>query len=136
MSLRLVCDTNVLVSAFMFGGKPRVIFNAVLENKFELVTSMILLEELEGVLSGPKLKQPYEFTQVILKGLMDVALLVRPSQSFAVIKTDPDDNRVLECAVEGQAEVIISGDKDLLILKKFFGIPIMSPTSFIEIHMQ
>lgn len=130
--MKVVLDTNVLVSAIGWEGPPARILRACRAGRFDLVTSPHLLEELTHVLTYPKLRVIAEHAELpgILKWLHAAEHLVYPKKTFAVITVDPPDNRVLEAAMEGHAEAIISGDEHLLRLKMFEGIPIVSPAAF------
>lgn len=129
---KVVLDTNVLISALVFGGKPRRVFQAATAGVIQLVISEILLEELTGVLEGAKFRYPKELTRMILDELTAVAELVTPTLSIRRITSDPDDNRVLECALAGRADLIVSGDPHLLDLVEFEGIPIWTPAKFVK----
>ena len=126
----LVLDTNVLISGLLFTGTPRKILDAALLGKLELVTSLDLLNELERVLKDKFSNTGIEVAQM-LEIVMNAAVISIPTEIVEAIKDDPADNRVLECAVSGKAEVIISGDKHLLKLKKFRDIPILTPREFL-----
>lgn len=129
---RVVLDTNVLVSALVFGGTPRKVLRLAVSGAMKLIISEILLEELKGVLEGPKFRYLPNVTQLILNELLLIAEIVVPSLKIDHITSDPDDNRILECAVEGDADMIVSGDSDLLDLKEFRGIPILTPAEFLS----
>lgn len=127
MRPRLVLDTNVLISGLLFGGPPRALLELALERLIELLTSSPLERELARVLRA---KFPERLDAVILEtegALFDLAVHIEPTETLSVIHEDPSDNRVLECAVSGQAEAIISGDRHLLALGSFRGIPILTP---------
>ena len=129
----LVLDTNVLISAVLFGGTPEAIINLCRSGKTQLVTSDALLVELSGVL---RKKFGMESRQVvaIVEELRSVAMVVVPATTVNVIKGDPDDNRVLECAVEAGADFIVSGDtRHLLPLREHDGIPIVSPAGLSDL---
>lgn len=83
-----------------------------------------------------KLGSPQERCEIIY-GLinMDNCLMVNPQLQVTAIKEDPADNRFLECAVEGRAEIIISGDEHLLALKEFQGVTIISPSEFVNMYI-
>ena len=126
----LVLDTNVLISGLFFTGTPRKILDATLLGKLELVTSLDLLNELERVLKDKFSNTGIEVAQM-LEIVMNAAVISIPTEIVEAIKDDPADNRVLECAVSGKAEVIVSGDKHLLKLKKFRDILILTPREFL-----
>jgi putative PIN family toxin of toxin-antitoxin system len=130
--LRVVADTNVLVSALLFGGPPEQIVLAGLRGEIQLLTSNPLLKELERVLKG-KFKLHLHLVRNIIEEIKEVAELVEVSSHINVISCPDDDNRVLECAVDGKAEFIVTGDtKHILPLKEFRGTKILSPSEFLN----
>ena len=129
---RVVLDTNVLISAIAFEGKPREVFRKVLTGQMRLAISEDILGELEGVLSGKKFKYSKEVIRSIRKSIEDLAEFVIPQKEVKRIKKDPDDNRILECAVEAEAHFIISGDNHLLELKQYKNIRIITPSEYLE----
>lgn len=129
--MKVVLDTNVIISSIFFGGNPRIIFEKIIRGEMQLVTSLPLLEELREVLVR-KFKASPSYAQAICNELEALAQVVFPSQEVRVIKNDPADNQVLECAFEGKVKWIISGDSDLLTLQIWEGILIRSPAEFLE----
>ena len=127
----IVFDTNVLISAFLFpGGWPDKIVKAFLVGRLNHATSPDILTEFKKVLSKkfglsePKLKE-------LVYLVSSSSKLVYPEERLDVIQADPQDNRILECAVSGQASYIITGDKQhLLPLRQFQKIHIVSPHQF------
>lgn len=130
MALRVVADTNVYVSIFQFGGRMSEILDLAVAGSVELCISEPILEELRGVLTR-KFQWPAERAQVAADRLRRFCRFITPRHSLRVA-TDPDDDRILECALEARAEVIISGDRDLLVLDAFENISIMSPGRFLD----
>jgi putative PIN family toxin of toxin-antitoxin system len=128
----VVADTNIFISALMFGGLPGAFLDLALSRDFTLVTSPVLLEELDEKLRLKFHVTPKDAAAIRAK-LESVALLVDPAVSLALIQDDPDDNRVLECAAEGKADMIVSGDRHLLRLEKFGEIPILRVRDFLEV---
>ncbi len=135
MYLKVVLDTNVLVSALHFGGKPRTIMvyaHGRTTYRFDLFLSPFILNELSRILSEkffwsvPRLERA---TQILVKW----GDVVSTRKSISVIAAHNDDNRILECAVKAQANLIVSGDKHLLNLKEYEGIKIMTPAQFLKI---
>ena len=127
---RVVVDTNVLVSAWLFGGNPRTILELVLNNQIEGVTSPQLLSELSDVLLK-KFNFSAAKTRAVERKIKDRFEIVQPKSSIAILK-DEGDNRVLEAAVTGRCHFIITGDKELLALKKFRKVAIISPEDFLK----
>lgn len=111
--LRLVIDTNTLVSGFGWSGPPAAVVDAV-------------LAELARVLRYSKFAGVFPDPDRILALLTAIAEPVEPGERFAVVADEPD-NRVLEAAVSGQADLIVTGDSDLLQLREFRGIRILTP---------
>ena len=131
--MKLVLDTNVLVSAIVFGGLPRKVFELAIEGRVHLLISEPILTELKSVLQRPKFNFPFAAVQQIVTELINLGEMVYPTEALAVIKRDPADNRILECAVTGSADYIVSGDDDILTLREFEGIVIVSPAAIMKI---
>jgi putative PIN family toxin of toxin-antitoxin system len=130
--LRVVLDTNILISAFIFpGGPPEAVYRAVLDGRVELVTSPSLLAELGRVLVDKFGWEPQLGAEAVDQ-VARVAIVVRPKQGVEVILEDPDDDRVLEAAATGEAVVIVSGDRHLLRLRSWNGVRIERATAFLK----
>ena len=128
---RIVLDTNVLISAIVFGGRPREVLEKVIAGRFTMAISAEMLAEFQWVLEGRKFRYPAAIVQNIVTELLSVSELVRPTMQVEQIKADPADNRILECALEIRAAYIVSGDKHLLELGQFEGIPILDAAAFL-----
>lgn len=128
--VRVVLDTNVLVSAIVYGGAPKKVLNMVLRDKIVGVTSVTLMAELSEVVHK---KFPFRDTELrYFEEQMKVDFeIVRPREILKVVRDD-DDNRVLEAASGGKCEYIVTGDKDLLDLKNYRGVRILTPTEFLD----
>lgn len=134
--IRAVLDTNLLVS-YLIAHRPPIatlIEKHLAQEHFVLVTGAILLEELDRVLRYPKLQRYYTGkarTQYValIAALSEIAEL---PESVPRICRDPDDDWVIACAVAGEADVIVSGDDDLLALGRVGEIPILSAALFLE----
>ena len=130
--MRAVLDTNVLISALLFpGGAPEDVYRLALERRIQLVGSRTLLAELGAVLESKFGWEPDRVESAVAQ-LTRVAELVEPAARVSEVAADPADNRVLEAAESGQAEVIVSGDQHLLALVRWRGIRIDSPREFLE----
>lgn len=131
---RVVLDTNVLISAALSRlGKPFACLAWVLDNA-TLIVSRELLEELETRLARPKFSKYVDDARrrafVVDLGLS--AMQVELSGAVTACR-DPDDNKLLETAIAGHADCLVTGDQDLLVLNPFQGIPILTPDSFMTI---
>lgn len=129
--MRVVLDTNVYISALMFGGLPGSLLDMAFLQSFTLILSPSLLEELDEKLRGKFGVSP-EDAAIVRTRLQNLAEVVHPRETLGVIAEDPDDNRVLECAFEGKADAIVSGDRHLLKLPEYQGISILTVRQFLE----
>ena len=131
--MRVVIDTNVLISAIFWSGKPKQLLNQVRRGKIIFLTSNVLLEELKEVLTRDD--KPFKLSegeaQRVVEEIRNLAETVFP-HSLVTICRDAADNRVLECAVDGRADWIVTGDSDLLDLQVFQGIKIAVVADFIS----
>ena len=132
MALTVVLDTNILFSATGWRGNPFQCVEQVRAGKIEAVTCIELLEELAEKLEL-KLGFSSEQSAETLADYLSFLRVVNIPNTLIAVPRDPDDNAVLECAIEGKAGFIVSGDKDLLELKKFRGIEIVRASEFLEV---
>jgi len=130
--LKVVLDTNVLISAILFGGKPRQILEKAIRGQIRLCISKSILDELKGVLQRSKFDNSPEMIEVILTELTGVSDFVNVSMTIDVVLEDPEDNRILECAVEAEANYIVTGDFHLLRLSKYRNIELVNPGTFLK----
>jgi uncharacterized protein len=127
---RVVLDSNVIVSGFGWSGPPARVLDAALDGRLILVTSPPLLAELRRVLTYPKLAKVLDGGEQLANLVEASGVVVLPTSVVAAID-DESDNRVLEAAVEGAADYIVSGDEHLLGLGSFERIPIVTPAQFL-----
>jgi putative PIN family toxin of toxin-antitoxin system len=127
--IRVVADTNIFVSAIMFGGLPGAFLDLALRGSFSLIVSIPILDELDEKLRL-KFQVSADDSSAIRAKLEAIADMVTPTENLAIIVDDPDDDRVLECAIEGRADFIVSGDRHLLRLASFKSIPILTVRQF------
>ena len=138
MPPRVVLDTNVLISGLITaGGPPCRLVDAWLDGRFTLVTTLYQVQELNHVLSYPRiasrLRLPEEDLEMILVALLSEADLVPGHLQLPGVTRDPKDDPIVACAQEGGAGYIVSGDQDLLVLGEYEGIRVVSPRRFAEI---
>lgn len=131
--MKVVFDTNILVSAFITGGgREYDLLEDTFKGKIDAVISEDILDEFSKVMSRPKFgynKKQVADMRFLLIGKLEV---VMPKENINTIEEDPQDNRILECAVEAKADYIITGDQHLLKLKKYKKIRIINSTQFLE----
>lgn len=128
--MKVVVDTNVLISAFVFGGNAERVLEKVLASG-ELIYSPFILHELERVLNG-KFEIPADKINRILTSLNQVARVLSPDVPLPNICRDPDDNFILQLAAFADADFIVTGDKDLLVLEAFGKAQIVLPAVFLQ----
>lgn len=126
---KVTLDTNIIISALIFGGNSKKIIEKLTKREFRAYTSPQLVSELIEVLVK---KFNFSDEKIILLEAQIVTLftVVYPTETIEAVR-DHDDNRVLEVAVESDSKIIVTGDKDLLELKNYKGIKIISPKEFV-----
>lgn len=131
--LRAVLETNVFISIFTSSSERPMaqIWADAVRQRYTLMISPAIIREVAGTLRDKFVWPEPEIVRLI-KVLARVGELVTPQITLDVIEADPDDNRILECAVAGQANVIVSGDRDLRRLRVYDGIPIVVPRDFMR----
>jgi uncharacterized protein len=130
---KVVLDTNVLISGLNWLGNPYRILNMVLSGELELIMSFEQYDEFCRVTSYDKFDYDIEKRYRMMSLIYDNANFVNPKQQIDAVPKDESDNMILECAVEGNADFIVTGDSDLLELKTFRGIAILKPGEFLKI---
>lgn len=136
--MRAVVDINVFVARLLAPvGAPTQVFDLWEAQAFDLVVSEPILVEYARVLAYPHLARRLQLDAPaiaeLIAALRQLAILVEPTESLTVIESDPADDRFLDCAVEGGAEYIVSGDKHLLQLVEYRGIQILPPAAFVTL---
>jgi uncharacterized protein len=128
--MRVVADTNTVISALFWSGAPRHLLDAARAGSIQLFTSAELLAELEEVLQRERFAQRLPVVDLSAKDLVlgyaALAALVEPAPFAPFVLDDPDDDAVLACAVAARANAIVSGDSHLLRLDAFEEIPILT----------
>jgi putative PIN family toxin of toxin-antitoxin system len=128
--MRVVADTNVVVSGLLWRGKPRRVLEAARDGSIALFTSAALLAELEDVLGREKFAERRRSAgvspQELVLGYAALASVIQPAAIEPVILADPDDDAILACAISAQCGIIVSGDSHLLDLKRHQNIRILT----------
>jgi len=130
---KVVIDTHVFVSGLTFKGKPREVLDLIWRGDIEACISSFIFKELEETL-----KKNFSWDRDQIKNTIEKikakTFLIQPKNKVSVIKENDDDNRILECAIEGRVQFLISGDrKHLLPLEEYQGIKILSPAEFLKL---
>ena len=131
--MKIVIDSNVFVSSFFWKGNPRKIFDRVLDGYDELIITDEIISEIKYVMSKEKFDASTHEIEDYLKIIENNSQKITYDYKDNNISRDPDDDKILQCGIEGKVGFIISGDKDLLVLKEYSGIKILSPREYLEI---
>lgn len=135
--MRIVADTNTLVSGLFWHGAPRRLLAAVEAGEVTLITSVSLRLELDDVVHRPKFRDRIRAQKVNLQQILTdldtrLTTIICSSLEEPVVTADPDDDAVLACAVAAGADIIVTGDTDLLALRSFRGIPILTAAQALQ----
>lgn len=130
--LKVVIDSNILVSILKGSAVLSPIYTAFKEGRLKLIVNSELLKELAAVLSRPCLHIDRTDIKELFRLIKFKAVRLKSITSLPRICRDPKDNFILELAVVSDADFIVTGDKDLLVLKSFRGIPIIKPREFLK----
>ncbi len=131
--LKVVFDTNVIVSAALYEKSlPALLLSLGLEDKVRFFVSPALLHEYEAVLKRPRFKLSHREITELMGKINRKALIVTPTKRLKILKADEPDNRILECAIEADADFIITGNKKHFPFEEFKGSKIVTPREFIN----
>ena len=132
--MKVVLDTNVLISALIKTGKPRELFFRLVEGK-ALILSKSILDEFLEIAEDPRIRKyaREQETTVFLNFLGDGAKIIQVKSKFRAVKEDPDDDVIIRTAYDGKADYIVSGDQHLLSLGEFRGIKIVTVDEMLKI---
>jgi putative PIN family toxin of toxin-antitoxin system len=131
--MKVVLDTNIFISGIHWSGPCGGILDSLFDEKFELVISEEIIEEIVKTLKDFKITLSDDRILHWASLLGSKSFLVRPEKKLDIVKDDPDDNKFIEAAVEGGADYIVSQDKHLLNIKEYGGIQILRPEDFLKI---
>lgn len=130
--MNVVIDTNIFVSSF-FEGNPRKIIDLWKKEKITLCLSNTILNEYVDVLCKIGLKDEHELDELLdLFSRGFNLLFTTKTPKIKIIKNDPDDDKFIECAVALKADAVITGDREVLAIKKYMGIKIVTPQRFLK----
>ena len=127
----VTADTNVYISGLVFGGVPRQFLNAARVGQFRLAISAPIKAEIVRVLRDKFLWSSSALSD-LEQQIARLTVVVEPAQTIEAVPDDPDDDRIVECAVEARAAFIVTGDNDLLRLGRYGSIQIVKVATFLE----
>ena len=128
---RVTADTNIYVSALNFNGPPRRFLRLASDGQIRLALSQAILDEVTDVLKR-KFHWPAARIDAVRKTLQSITESITPVVIVDVVKDDPDDNRILECAQSAHSECIVTGDGDLLRLGQYDGMKILTVNEYLR----
>ena len=128
---KVVIDSNIIVSILKGSATLSLIYAAFKEGRFRLIISAEILKELSAVLYQPRLRIDHQDIKELFSLIKLKAIRLKPRIKLTNACRDPKDNFILELGMEAKADFIVTGDKDLLMLKSFHGISILTPKEFL-----
>jgi len=133
--IKVVLDTNVLISALIRTGKPRTLITEMVKHGTQLILSRGILDEFAETVTDPKIRQYVGEEEAIrfLRVISIIAKVAKVKSRFKVVKQDPSDDMILRTAYDGKADYIVSGDEHLLSLKEFRGIKILTIKEMLDL---
>jgi len=123
--LRIVLDTNVLISAVISGGKPEQLLNLAVQRQYVLLLSREVMKEFAGALKYPKFRMTKREIANASRALMRTARIIEVTSSRKIVQDDPQDNILVNLALDGHADYIVTGDRQLLTIATYKGIKII-----------
>lgn len=132
--MRIVVDTNVLISGVFFGGIPKVILSAIVGDKLTACATTEIINEYEEIVQEMIARKQGHLKRDLLAPLIQALEIIEPV-SRVQLSRDPDDDKFLGCAKDARALYIVSGDKDLLVRKEFENIQIITAKEFCEKYL-
>ena len=129
--INIVIDTNVVASAVFFGGQPRLLLEMLIKQDIGAVVSQVIVEEYQATFDYLLNKYPGKLALIPLNQIVAACKMIEPSTKISLCR-DPDDDKFIECAMDGHCVYIVSGDKDLLSLHDVQDIQIRTVAEFLK----
>ena len=130
--MKLVLDANIFISSFYWGGNSEILINRIIEGIDELCISKEILNEVSSVMARPKFKTDQEIIDNYIKSIEKIGKKIVITGNIKDVCRDKDDDDKLECGINGNADYLITGDGDLLVIKKYQNIEIITPKEYLE----
>ena len=131
--MKIVIDTNIYVSSFFWKGNPRKVFDRVTNGIDELLITDDIINEIKSVMLKNKFNLEISKIEDYVNIIKNFSVNILHDNILENISRDIDDNKILKCGLEGNADYIITGDNDLLVLEVYKGIKIINPKEYLEI---
>ena len=133
--MRILIDTNILISALFFGKFPKEFLNELLEDNFEICINDAILSEYEETIHKKIIKKKYILDEKLYTKFLSKVDIFEIESDIKICR-DPDDDKFINCAIDAKAIYIVSGDNDLLTIKNFAGIEIVTAREFYAKYLQ
>ena len=131
--MNIVIDTNVVVSAMFFGGKPRQLIDLLVTHRIDAFVSSEIVTEYQETVTELCSKYSSKPVQLPLSTIIAAMTSIEPESDIRICR-DPDDNKFLNCAIDSKCTYIVSGDKDLLSIVKYENVQIVTVAEFFQMH--
>ena len=129
--MKVVLDSNIFISSFYWKGNPRKVFDRITNNLDELYITDGILSEIATVMSYKKFDNTKQEIEEYIDIIESYAIKVFPKNKMEEVSRDKDDNKILQCGLEGNVDFIITVDNDLLVLKEYRNIKIVKPSEYL-----
>ena len=129
--MNVVIDTNVIASAMFFGGRPRELLELLMNHKIKAYVTQEIINEYQDTSNELISRYPHKPVLLPLNLIIHECQLIEPQSKITACR-DPDDNKFLECAIDGKCLYIVSGDKDLLSIKNYRDVQIVTVADFLR----
>jgi len=131
--MNIVVDTNIFISSFFWGGNPRKIMERIINGDDNLFICKEILQETASVMARQKFNVNDEYIARFIHSIEEVAYHIILTGMIQQVCRDSKDDKIIECALLANADYIITGDADLLILKEFKGIKIVTAQEYVNL---
>lgn len=132
--MKIVIDTNVLISGVFFGGYPKQVLKSITDHKFECYASAEIINEYKDITDEMISRKQGKLNSSILDPFINALNIIEPTSNIDICR-DKDDNKFINCALDSKALYIVSGDNDLLVLKQVKNIKIITAKDFFEEYL-
>lgn len=132
--MKIVVDTNVVISGVFFGGAPGEVLKAIVSNKVTACATKQIVEEYIEIVNEMISRKQGNLNNNVLLTLIESLEMIKP-KTHIEISRDPDDDKFIECAKDAEALYIVSGDKDLLVIKQYENIKIITAKEFCDNYL-
>jgi putative PIN family toxin of toxin-antitoxin system len=132
--MKVVLDSNIFISSFYWEGIPRKVFDRITNGLDELYITDEILKEIINVMSSKKFDTNIADIEEYIKIIESYAIKLPSKENPVEASRDNDDNKILQCAIDGDVDFIITGDNDLLVIKEYKGIKIIKPYDFLAMQ--